>query len=198
MRKCFPLGRHKILRSWDYRGLRTSRRFVYQKPAVKQLSNVELLEIIQQNKEDSIFTANAQSKLDIDESQEDQILPQTASLLATGIPRLHQSPLTDPALVAARIRHREVKPLPSGDRSLFQLKLQKNPYGIHVLICRTKHRANQDCSHCISDSTSTMRFDRPSTAKLLPDSLRCRDTPKNRGTVASSQALNPSNVQCWR
>ena len=195
MRKCFPTRRIPILRSWDHRGLRTLRRIVSRNPAVKQLSNAELLEIIHQDKENATSTATAQTNSDGLDSQKDDFLPQAASPLATRIHRLPQSPLTDPGLVAARIRHRAVKPLPSGDPSPFQLKLQKNPYGIHAMISGTKHKANKDCSHCTSDSTSTMRPNRPSTAKLLPDSLWCLDTPKNWGTMASSKALNTSSVQ---
>lgn len=130
MRKCFPTRRIPILRSWDHRGLRTLRRIVSRNPAVKQLSNAELLEIIHQDKENATSTATAQTNSDGLDSQKDDFLPQAASPLATRIHRLPQSPLTDPGLVAARIRHRAVKPLPSGDPSPFQLKLQKNPYAI--------------------------------------------------------------------
>ena len=198
MRKCFPTRRIVIVRPWDHRGLRTSRRTVSREPAVRQLSNAELLEILYQDKQDASSTATAQPISDGLDSQEDDSLLQTPSLLAPRISRLLQSPLTDPGLVAARIRHKAVKPLPSGDRSLFQLKLQKNSYGIRALTSGTKHRANQDFSHCVSDSTSTMRLNRPSTAKLLPNSIWCRDPPKNWGTMASSKALSPSNVQFWR
>lgn len=198
MRRCYLTWRIPTLPPWDHRGLRTLRRIVSRKPAVKQLSNAELLDIIHQDKEVATSTATAQNNSDDLDSQENDSLPQTASLVATRIPRLPQSPLTDPGLAAARIRHRAVKPLPSGDRSPFQLKLQKNPYGIRGLICGTKHRANQDCSHCISDSTSTMRLDRSSTAKLLPDSIWCRDPPQNWGTLASPQALSANSVQSWR
>lgn len=195
MRKCYPTRRIPILRTWGHRGLRTSRRIVSKTPAVKRLSNVELLKIIHQDKKEAPPTAITQTNSDGLDSQEDDYPPKTASALATRIPRLPQSPLTAPGFVAARIRHRALKPLPSGDRSPFQLKLQKNPYGIRALICGTKHIANQDCSHCISDSTSTMRLNRPSTAKLLPDSIWCRDPSKDSGTMASSKALNASGVR---
>lgn len=167
MRKCLPSSSISTLRPWYHRGLRTSRRIVSRKPAVKQLSDVELLEIINQDMEDAIDTAPAQTDSDNLDSQDRQ----EASLLTPRVPRLPQSPLTDPGLIAARIRHKAAKPLPSGDRSPFQLKLQKNPYGTKALICGTRYMANQDCSDCISDSTSTMRSNRPSTAKFLPDSL---------------------------
>ena len=136
MRICFATGCIQILRPWGHRGLRISRQIVSRKPAVKQLSNAELLKMIHEDKQDTVPTAIAQTNSTGLDAQEDGILPQTASVLATGIPRLPQSPLTDRGLIAARIRHRAVKPLPSGDHSQFQLKLQKNPYGIHILICR--------------------------------------------------------------
>lgn len=197
MRKCISARRISILRPWNHRSLRTPQQIVSRQPAVKQLSNAELLKIVQ-DKEDTIFTAVAQSNSNVLDSREDDILPQTASFLASDIPRIPQSPLTDSRLIAARSCHKAVKPLPFGDRSLFQLKLQKNSYGILALICSKKQKAKKACSHCISDSTSIMRLNRPSTAKLLPDSLRCRHTPKNWGTMASSKNLNPSGCQCRR
>lgn len=130
MRICFTTRRIPFLRPWHHRGLSISRSYVSRNPAVKKMSNAELLEIIYHDKENAISTATIQTKSDGLESKGDDIVPQTAPLLATGIPRLPQSPLTDPGLIAARIRHRAVKPLPSGDRSPFQLKLQKNPYGM--------------------------------------------------------------------
>ena len=138
MKTCLRTSRIPILQPWDHRGLRTSTRIVSRKPAVKRLSNTELLEIICQDKEDSTSIKTAQNEPDELDSQEHDIHPRTASLLATPIHRLPQSPLTHQGLVAARIRHREVKLLPSRDRSLFQSKLQKNPYGIHALICGTE------------------------------------------------------------
>ena len=135
MRKCFPISRISIQRLWDHRGLRTSQRTVSpRKPAVKQLSNTELLEILRQEKKVATRTATAQTNLNVRDSQEHDISPQGASLLATRVLPLPQSPLTDQGLLAARNRYTAVKPLPLGDRSPFQLKLQKNPYGIRALI----------------------------------------------------------------
>ena len=139
MKTCLPTSRRPILQPLDHRGLRKSPRIVSRKPAVKQLSNTELLEIICQDKEDSTSIVTAQTEPDELDSREHDIHPQTASLLATRIHRLPQSPLTHQGLAAARIRHREVKLLPSRDRSPFQSKLQKNPYGIHALIRGTKY-----------------------------------------------------------
>lgn len=135
MRKCWTISHIKSLRPWDYRGLRTSRRIASQKLAVSQLSNAKLLGIIHQETEDATSIATAQTKSDGPDSQKDLFLTQTRSLPPTYVPLLPQSPLTDPNLVAARNCHRAVKPLPSGERSPFQLKLQKNPYGRNALIC---------------------------------------------------------------
>lgn len=103
---------------------------------MKQLSNAELLEILRQDKEATPSVASAQTNLDSLDSQRDG---NPASLPASRIPRLSQSPLTEGGLVAARTRHRAVKPLPLGDRSPFQLKLQKNPYGMYAVIREVKH-----------------------------------------------------------
>lgn len=130
MRKCFRTKRTSILQPWSRRGLRTFQHSVSRTPAVKQLSNTKLLEIIRQDREDNISTAVVEAKSDVFDSQEHNGHPRTSLPHATHIPRLPQSPLTDQGLGAARIRHRAVKPLPSGTRSPFQLKLQKNPYAI--------------------------------------------------------------------
>lgn len=135
MKICSPKNRIPILRPWDRRRLRTSSRTVSRKPP----SNTELLEVISKGKEDSTSTAVAQTKLGGLNSQEGDIHTQTAPLLATRIPRLPQSPLTDQSLVAARTRHTVVKPFPSTNRSPFQSKLQKNPFGMRALICGTKY-----------------------------------------------------------
>lgn len=102
---------------------------------MKEMSNAELLEIVHHDKENAISTATAQTKSHDLDSREHDNISHTASLL--DIPRLPQSPLTNPTLIAARFRHRAVKPLPSGDRSPFQLKLQKNPYGMPLVdLCK--------------------------------------------------------------
>ena len=135
MRKCFPTSRKLTQRPWDHRSQRRFQPFVsLRKPAVKQLSNLELLEILRQEKEDASCTATAQSNPTALELQEHEIPRQGASPLATRVPPLPQSPLTDRGLLAARNRYRATKPLPFGDRSPFQLKLQKNPYGIRALV----------------------------------------------------------------
>ncbi len=195
MRECWLASRMPIQKLWDFRTLRTCGHIGSRKLAVKQLSNSELLRIIRQDKEDATSTATAQNNSDDLDLQELDILQQRESLLAAHSPQLPQSPFIDRGLIAARIRRKAVKPLPSGDRSPFQLKLQKNPYGINALVCKKKNPANRHCSHCISDSTSTMRLNRPSTAKLLSDSLWRRDTSENWGTMAPSKAPIPSSVR---
>lgn len=120
MRRCFSAVRSSY-RTWDYRTLRTSPK---SRPrAIKQLSNAELLSLVQESKQDTASPQDDQSK------PSDTGFPQSSSCL-TLRQQLPQSPLIDPQLSAARIRHRAEKPPPSGERSPFQLKLQKNPYGM--------------------------------------------------------------------
>ena len=196
MRICFPISRIPILRSRHHRGLRISRRIVSRRSVVKQLSNAELLNFIHQETEGAASAQTSSDGLDLQRDESSQL---QESVLATRISRLPQSPWTDPGLVAARIRHKAVKSLPSRDRSPFQLKLQKNPYGIQALISGPKCRAKKYCSHCTSDSSSTVCLDRSSTAELLPYSIWYRHTPEDWGTMASSKAPNPSAVQsCQR
>lgn len=135
MRICSPKYRIPILRPWDHRHLRTSPRTVSLKP----LNNTELLEFISEDQEDSTSTALAQTNLEYLNPQEGDTHTQRAPLLATSIPRLPRSPLTDQSLVAARTRHTVAKPFPSADRSPFQSKLQKNPFGMRALICGTEY-----------------------------------------------------------
>jgi len=93
---------------------------------VKQLTNSELLDLVKKSKKDSTTTPNTQNEAGDPEEQADDAQSQDLSSSPFCLP---QSPLIDLRLVAARSRHRVEKPLPSKDKSLFQLKLQKNPYG---------------------------------------------------------------------
>ena len=141
MNKGFSTSRITI-QPWNRHGLRAFQHSVSRSSrssAVKQLSNTELLEIIRQDKEDITSTAIVETKSGGFDSHDHDGPPEAALSLANHIPRLPHSLLTDQNLVAARIRHRVVKPLPCGIRSPFQLKLQKNPYGIYALVCGTKH-----------------------------------------------------------
>ena len=196
MRVCFPISRIPDLRSRLSRILKESPRSVSQRSFAKQLSNAELLSFIHQEREDAASAQTSSDGLDLhrNESPKSQ-----KSVPASLISRLAQSPWTDPSLVAARMRHKAVKSLPSRDRSPFQLKLQKNPYGTQALISGLKRRAKRYCSQCTSDSSSTVCLDTSSTAELLPYSVWYRHTPENWGTMASSKASNPGAVQsCQR
>ena len=194
MKRCFPKSRIPTPQPRHHWGLRTSPRIISRKSAVKQLSNTELLEIVLQVKRDCTSTTTAQTETHKLDSQHHDIFTQTATPLTVHPSQLPQSPLTDPNLIAARLRHRTAKSLPSGSLSPFQSKLQKNPFGMHAPIHRTRYRADQCRSHCISDSTTTMHPNRYPTAKLLPDPIWSRNTSKNWGTMAPSQASNSSSV----
>ena len=184
------------LRSRQSRSLRKSRRSVSRRSFAKQLSNAELLNFIHQEREDAASAQTSSDSFDLHRNESPKL---QQSVPATLISRLPQSPWTNPSLVAARIRHKAVKSLPTGDRSPFQLKLQKNPYGTHALISGSKRRAKKYCSHCTSDSSSTVCLDTSSTAELLPYSIWYRHTPENWGTMASSKASIPGAVQsCQR
>ena len=191
MKICLPKRTPRPGHHW---GLRTNARVISRKSAVKQPSNTELLEIVLQVKKDSVFITKAHSGTHEPDSQHHESFTQTAPPLTAHPSQLSQSPLTDPNLIAARLRHRTVKPLPSGSLSPFQSKLQKNPFGIHAPIYRTKYWANQYRSHCISDSTTTVHPNRSPIAKLFPDPFWSRNTSQDWGTMAPSQASNSSRV----
>lgn len=111
----------------NHRSLRTSPRT--RPRAVKQLSNDKLLDLIQEGKEKagdaspSHAPSNLESVASINHDHVVQRRPRAAPL------SLPQSPLTDPQLSATRARYKAEKPRLSQERSAFQLKLQKNPYG---------------------------------------------------------------------
>ena len=196
MRICFPVSRLPNLRSRHSGSRKKSQRNVSRRSVAKQLSNTELLNFIHQETEDAASAQTSSDGLDLHRNKSPKL---QESVPAPLISRLPQSPWTDPSLVAARIRHKAVKSLPSGDRSPFQLKLQKNPYGTQALISGTKRRAKKYCSHCTSDCSSTVCLDRSSTAELLPYSIWYRHSPENWGTMASSKASHPGPVQsCQR
>ena len=190
----FPVSRVPNLRSRHSGSLRKLRRNVSRRSVAKQLSNTELLNFIHQETEDATSAQTSSDGIDFHRNEPPK-LQESVPLIS----RLPQSPWTEPSLVAARFRHKAVKSLSSGDRSPFQLKLQKNPYGTQALISGTKRRAKKYCSHCTSDSSSTVCLDRSSTAELLPYSIWYRHTPENWGTMASSKDSNPGPVQsCQR
>ena len=196
MRICFPTSRMPNLLSRHSRSLTKSRRVVYGRSVAKQLSNAELLNFIHQETDDAASARTSSDGLELHRNESTKL---QESVPATLLSRLPQSPWTDPSLVAARIRHKAVKSLPSGDRSPFQVKLQKNPYGTQALISGMKRRAKKYCSHRTSNSSSTVCLDRSSTAELLPYSIWYCHTPKNWGTMASPKASKPGAVHsCQR
>ena len=132
MKRCSPKSRIPTPRP-GHHWLRTS------PPAISRKSNTELLNIVLRVKQDCIATTNAQIETHKLDSQHHDIFTPTAPSLIAHPSQLPQSPLTDPNLIAARLRHRISKPLPSGSLSPFQSKLQKNPFGIHALIYRTRY-----------------------------------------------------------
>jgi hypothetical protein len=90
---------------------------------VSKFSNEELLNLINEVEED-VQLGNTSSETQHNGSQSQQpILP---------FFELPESPLTSPRLLDARARHREEKPLPSKERTSFQLRLEKNPFGIQL------------------------------------------------------------------
>ena len=139
MKICSPKCRLPTPQPGHHWGSRTSPRVISRKSAVKQLSNTELLEIVLQVKQDCISTTKAQIETHKLDSQHHDIFTQTAPPLTAHPSQLPQSPSTDSNLIAARLRHRTVKPLPSGSLSTFQSKLRKNPFGIHAPIFRTRY-----------------------------------------------------------
>ena len=133
MKRCSPKSRIPMPQPGHYWGSSTSPRVISRK------SNIELLEIVLQVKQDCLSTSNAQVETHKLDSQHHDVFTQTAAPLTAQTSQLPQSPLIDPNLTAARLRHRTVKPLPSGSFSPFQSKLHKNPFGIPAPIYRTRY-----------------------------------------------------------
>ena len=123
MRRCFQTIRPLQLGPQQRRSLRTSTRSRPQKPAVNQLSNAELLNLVNEGKEDAQVEGKG-PETQYDDAQSQQ---QPAPSL-----HLPESPLTSQRLLDARSRHKAEKPLPGKERSAFQLKLLKNPFGIRL------------------------------------------------------------------
>ena len=88
-----------------------------------QLSNTELLDIIAEDKGDSQLEKD-DPELENDDAQLQTVLdPQS---------ELPGSPLTDPRLLESRNRHKAKKEPPSKEKSSFQSKLRKNPFGAYA------------------------------------------------------------------
>lgn len=121
MRGCHQTTRPLQLGLLHYRTLQSSTWPRPRKPAVSQFSNDELLNLINEV-EEVVQLGNTSSETQYNGSQSQQpILP---------FLELPESPLISPRLLDARARHREEKPLPSKERTAFQLMLDKNPFGI--------------------------------------------------------------------
>jgi len=128
MRRCAEAKRCSPTRLWGYHSLRT---WPHSRPrAVKQLNNAELLKIVQEGKQEDTPKLDPEPRSVDIAAQDRNELPQSSSRLSARSPPLPRSPLTEPQLVAARARYRAEKPRPSKERSPFQLKLQKNIYGM--------------------------------------------------------------------
>lgn len=121
MRRCISRVSVSSRPTWSYRVLSRSTRTRSRRNerAIKQLDNTELLSLIQGSNKEAATGPDNEFK---------QTLPQDRDGHSQS-PPLTLSPLAEPRLVAARARYREGKPPPSKERSPFQLKLEKNPYG---------------------------------------------------------------------
>ena len=101
---------------------------IHTKPrAIKQLSNDELFKIVQISKDNQNCDEHGSSK---DRAGNTAPVTQDSGPPQKAFPSaLQQSPLTAESLTSSRARFKEQKPSPGRERSPFQLKLQKNPYG---------------------------------------------------------------------
>ena len=94
---------------------------------MKQLSNAELLNLVRKTKEETTNTPDLKFQLDESQKLYDDAQSEEPSSTPFYLP---ESPLTSTRLLDARTRHKAEKPLPGKEKSPFQLKLHKNPYGI--------------------------------------------------------------------
>lgn len=129
MRRCFQTIGSLQLRPQQCRSLRTSTRSRPWKPAVNQLSNAELLNLVNESKEDASSPLNPEVEFGKLEQRNEDARSEEPSAAPFYLP---ESPLTSQRLLDARTRHKAEKPLPSKERSAFQLKLHKNPFGIQL------------------------------------------------------------------
>lgn len=125
MRGCFQPTRPLRLPRWGSRHVRTSTQPRIKHPAVKQLTNVKLLDLVERSKRENDATPGARLEASDLEAKGNHTRCQPTSSSAY----LPQSPLIDPRLITARNRHRAEKPRHSKEKLPFQLKLEKNPYG---------------------------------------------------------------------
>ena len=129
MRKCLRTTAPLHSQLCQCRTIRTSPRARPRKPVVMQLSNTELLNIIAEGEGDSQL-GNDNNELKDDDGVQSQPPPDPE----LGLPG---SPLTDPRLLESRNRHKARKAPPSKERSSFQSKLLKNPFGTYASSLRS-------------------------------------------------------------
>lgn len=123
MRKCLRTIGSPHSQLWQCRTTRTRSLAPRRKPVVMQLSNTELLDIITESKGDS-QPEKDDPKLENEDTQSQPLLdPQY------GLPG---SPLTDPRLLESRNRRKARKAPPRKEKSTFQSKLLKNPFGTYA------------------------------------------------------------------
>ena len=177
MRKCLRTTGPPHSQLCQCRTIRTSLRARPWKPVVMQLSNTELLNIIAEGKGDSQLGKD-DPKLENDNPQS-----QPPSDPQFGLPG---SPLTDPRLLESRNRHKARKAPPSKEKSSFQSKLLKNPFGMYAFtsIGVSLH----PCSSCSCNPTTTLPAHKHPTPQLLPNSVRSTNKSQNWSAMASPKA----------
>jgi hypothetical protein len=191
MRGCLQPKGPLHLQLCGSRSLRTLSRRRPRHPVVKQLSNAELLALVKKTKEDVAATPSVQPEARDPEAQDDDA---RSRCLASSTLSLPLSPLLDPHLVAARNRHREGKPRPSGDKSPFQLKLQKNPYGIHSSCLRPRNKLTFRSPSSVH-SAPDLPCHKRSSPYLLPDPFWFSNASNNRSAMAPSKSHNRAVVK---
>ena len=129
MRKCLRTTAPPHSQLWQCRTVRTSPRARPRKPVVMQLSNTELLNIIAEGKGDPQMGKDDNELKDHGGGHSQP--PPDPRLDLPG------SPLTDPRLLESRNRHKARKAPPSKERSPFQSKLLKNPFGTYASSLRS-------------------------------------------------------------
>ena len=123
MRKCLRTTGSPRSQLWQCRTIRTRSQAPRRKPVVMQLSNTELLDIITEG------TGDSQLDKDDPELENDDARSQPVPDPPFGLPG---SPLTDPRLLKSRNRRKAKKAPPSREKSSFQSKLRKNPFGTYA------------------------------------------------------------------
>ena len=101
---------------------------IHTKPrAIKQLSNDELIGIIQTS--DGSQAGHGHGSSMGNPGNTTSVIQESGPSQQTVSSSLQESPLAADPLISSRTKFKEQKARPSRDRSPFQLKLQRNPYG---------------------------------------------------------------------